>query len=190
MVKNQKNGNNVEKSNGSRPEVGPVAVAILDGLSEDEIRELLAGRYGITAKKEQAEIISIATDRINSAASVNIVTELARAKKQTEEIYKTAIDAGDTRTALSARQELSKLFNLYDGRNMAALSETIVSTQERAVRSHLEPLELTEEGLPVEELARRVALFVVNNLKPTARTSSTGGRLRKTQKRGRATTKG
>ena len=80
-------------------------------------------------------------------------------KNQLEDIQARAHDDGDLRAELAAIQELNKLCGLY--------SEPVESGESAAVeiaRLHLEGTGVVEKGLPIEELARRIAAVVASNL--------------------------
>ena len=71
---------------------------------------------------------------------------------------------GDLKTALATRKELSKILHLYEGSAASALDTDLQTATEALVREHLEGLEVTEKGLPLEELARNIALYVIQNV--------------------------
>ena len=80
-------------------------------------------------------------------------------KAQLEDIQTRAHDDGDLRVELAAIQEINKLCGLY--------SEPVEKGESAAVeiaRIHLENTGMVEKGLPIEELARRIAAVVASNL--------------------------
>lgn len=169
------------------PLLGPVVVYLTEVGGEDAA-ERIAEKYKIEYKAA-ALLVEVGWAKIRRAGICDIQRELGLAKKQNESLYGLAIKAGNLYAAQSARNELSKLLRLYDAVNLAAVDEAFQSETERLAREHLENLTITEQGLPLEELARRVALFVVNNITErdidaaTKRTtvSEKKGRQRKTQ---------
>lgn len=89
--------------------------------------------------------------------------EIGRARIQLEELYAASLATGDLKTALASRKELSKILHLYETTNTSALDEEMQTMTESLVREHLEGLGVTDVGLPLEELARGVALYVIEH---------------------------
>lgn len=145
------------------PLLGPVIVWIVEQGTGENAAEKIAAHFKISTTEASA-LVAVAWERIKRAGICDVQTELGLAKKQNEKIFRAALDAGNFYAAQSARNELSKLLRLYDAVNLAAIDEAFVSETERLTREHLENLKITDQGLPLEELARRVALFLVNNI--------------------------
>lgn len=80
-------------------------------------------------------------------------------KNQLEDIQARAHDDGDLRAELAAIQELNKLCGLY-----SEPVENGESASAEIARLHLEGTGVVEKGLPLEELARRVAAILASNL--------------------------
>lgn len=85
-------------------------------------------------------------------------SEFQLRKEQLEDLQQRANDAGDLRAELDAIKEINKLCGLY-----AEPVDNGESAEAAIARRHLESLGLVEKGLPIEELARRVALIIGTN---------------------------
>ena len=84
-------------------------------------------------------------------------TEFQIRKEQLEDLQQRANESGDLRAELDAIKEINKLCGLYqepvdNGESAAAA----------LAREHLEGTGVVDKGLPLEELARRVALRLSN----------------------------
>lgn len=145
------------------PLIGPVIVWLVEFGGGEEAADQIAKRFNITPA-EAEKLITSAWEKIRRAGICDVQTELGLAKKQNEAIYRSAFEEGNLYAAQAARNELSKLLKLYEAASLLAVDEAFQSETERLTRAHLENLELTQTGLPLEELARRIALFVVNNI--------------------------
>ena len=124
-------------------------------------RRLIA--EGMTEARATA-LVKEAQKRIALAADHDLREELGRARIQLEELYTASLAAGDVKTALATRKELSKILHLYEGSAASALDTDLQTATEALVREHLEGLAITEKGLPLEELARGVALYFIENV--------------------------
>lgn len=80
-------------------------------------------------------------------------------KAQLEDIQTRAYEIGDLRAELAAIQEINKLCGLYAESFNAEKSHV-----DEIVRAHLEGTGVVEKGLPLEELARRIAIVVATNI--------------------------
>lgn len=80
-------------------------------------------------------------------------------KAQLEDIQARAYEIGDLRAELAAIQEINKLCGLY-----AESFNAEKSNVDEIVRTHLEGTGVVEKGLPLEELARRIAIVVATNI--------------------------
>ena len=101
----------------------------------------------------------LSADDWNSSRGNISRDEFQLRKSQLEDIQARAHDVGDLRVELAAIQELNKLCGLY--------SEPVENGESAAVeiaRLHLEGTGVVEKGLPFEELARRIAAVVAQNL--------------------------
>ena len=116
------------------------------------------------SKQTAASLVKEAQKRIALAADHDLKEELGRARIQLDELFDSALLNGDLKTALATRKELSKILHLYEGSAASALDTDLQTATEALVREHLEGLEVTEKGLPLEELARNIALYVIQNV--------------------------
>ena len=82
-------------------------------------------------------------------------SEFQLRKEQLEDLQQRANEAGDLRAELDAIKEINKLCGLYQ-----EPVDNGESAEAAIARRHLESLGLVEKGLPIEELARRLALIV------------------------------
>jgi hypothetical protein len=85
------------------------------GLTRDHIVEhAKANRWGLTARL-LADVIDKATERlIETAAMLNLDTELGKALGRLEILYQDAIDAKETKTALAVQKEINSLLRLSE----------------------------------------------------------------------------
>ena len=79
-------------------------------------------------------------------------------KEQLEDLQQRANEAGDLRAELDAIKEINKLCGLYQ-----EPVDNGESTEGALARAHLEGTGLVEKGLPLEELARRIAHLVATS---------------------------
>lgn len=103
----------------------------------------------------------MARKKKNSTQNVETLSkdEFLVRKEQLEDIQARAKNDGDLRAELAAIQELNKLCGLY--------SEPVENGESAAVeiaRLHLEGTGVVEKGLPIEELARRIAAILAANI--------------------------
>lgn len=120
--------------------------------------ESVAALYKIT-KSTAEKLIAEAHDRLAARAdSINRAAEIGRAKTQCEDIFRLAIEKGDLRNALGARAELTKMLAL----DVSDQQGSSVDEDEIArARMALESLGIAETGLPLDELARQIVLYIL-----------------------------
>lgn len=102
---------------------------------------------GLARKNDGEMCEQVAKNRTNVSKD-----EFQLRKQQLEDIQARALEVGDLRAELDAVKELNKLCGLY--------SEPVENGESAAVeiaRLHLEGTGVVPKGLPIEELARRVA---------------------------------
>lgn len=131
--------------------------------------------FGVSQAAAKA-LVKEARARLALAADVDVREELGRRKEQLEDLRERARSSGDLRVELAAIQELSKLCDLYGS---AAVSNAASDSESAAVslaRGHLEGLALTQKGLPIEELARQIALLIMNGQTELRKNQSAGAR--------------
>lgn len=148
----------------SSPLLGPVIAGLVELRDEATIKKKIAAMSGLPANQLE-ELIRLAKEKIVLAASCDKKEECGLAKLQLNRLFETCLDSGDTKTALATRKELSKFLGLYDAPNAAVVDETFRTETEILVREHLENLRVTPAELPLEELARQVALFFCDHFK-------------------------
>lgn len=145
------------------PLVGPVIAGLVMGTPLDVLKKQVAQRTKLTDKEWEA-LVDTARQKINHAASFDAREEYGKTRLALEQIYKKAMEYGDLKTALATRKEQTKIYGLYDAASLRAVEESYRSATEEMVRGHLEPLGIaTKAGLPIEELARQVALYFVSH---------------------------
>lgn len=111
--------------------------------------------------------IAEARRRITLAARTDRNRETGAAITRYRDLYRRALAVQDTKTALAAQKELSKLLDLYR-RDQAQPAETghaeptAADREAAAARAHLAGLDLGREGETLPELARLAALEIVN----------------------------
>ena len=112
------------------------------------------------SKQSAEQLISEAHKRLAAHSLVDLDAERGRAIKQLEEIYRLAIERRSLRDAINARAELTRLLELTT--NLPATPTTDEGEIERT-RKALESLDLpdTEPNLPLDELSRRVVLYIM-----------------------------
>lgn len=110
-------------------------------------------------KRNEREAFPQVAPNVAPATAEPVITreEFTLRKKQLEDLRRRANDADDLRAELSAIQELNKLCGLY-----RAHSDEPNDTAVELARQHLEGIGTVEKGLPLEELARRVAFQYMN----------------------------
>lgn len=89
-------------------------------------------------------------------------SEFQLRKEQLEDLQQRANEAGDLRAELDAIKEINKLCGLYQ-----EPVDNGESTEGALARAHLEGTGLVEKGLPLEELARRIAYILSNKCDET-----------------------
>ena len=98
----------------------------------DAVKSQIASKFKIS-QQDAETVLKLAKERLALAADVDLRVELA------------------------TLQELSKLSNVYAAPVVFDSEESVESPVEALARKHLESLDLAPAGLPLEELARRVA---------------------------------
>ncbi len=108
------------------------------------------------------KIVVEARKRITLAADFDRDEQLGKAVSRLEDLYAKSIVAKDPRTALQAQKELNRLLALYDagGDSEADGGDDEAARQLELIAGYLLPLELTDEGYPVEEHARIAAEII------------------------------
>lgn len=137
-----------------------------------------------SSDREARELIRAAREELASAADVDQREELGRRREQLEDLRKRAKEGQDLRVELAAIQELSKLLDLYKTSTMIDASAEVESAAVSLARRHLEGLAVAPTGLPIEELARVVALNFKTDGK-TAKTAKDDARLRPSKGKGK-----
>jgi hypothetical protein len=143
----------------------------------EEIREklilLLVSGLGEAAQREAATKLGLEPEeidpalaetkrRIQIAADYNRDQQIGTAVVRLNDLYRRALAIQDTKTALAAQKELSRLLCLYSAPAPAAGERPADQAGEvEAIRAHLEPLDLGGENDSTEELARRAALRIL-----------------------------
>ena len=89
-------------------------------------------------------------------------SEFQLRKDQLEDLQQRANETGDLRAELDAIKEINKLCGLYQ-----EPVDNGESTEGALARAHLEGTGLVEKGLPLEELARRIAFILSNKCDET-----------------------
>lgn len=141
---------------------GSVVAGLVECRDPAEVRKKIISAPDMTPEKADA-MMARAREKITLAAVSDMKEEVGRANIQLNDLYKLSLEIGDAKTALATRKEMSKLLRLYDAGNLTVLDETLQSQTEALTREHLENLAITETGLPLDELARVVSLFFVQN---------------------------
>lgn len=105
-------------------------------------------------------LIEEAQERLAQHSLINISAERGRAIRQLEEIYRLAIERRSLRDAINARAELTRLLELT---NTTPITNTTDEGEIERTRKALESLDLpdTEPNLPLDELSRRVVMYIV-----------------------------
>lgn len=103
-------------------------------------------------------------------------SEFQLRKEQLEDLQQRANESGDLRAELDAIKEINKLCGLY-----AEPVDNGESAEAAIARRHLESLGIVEKGLPIEELARRVALIIGSNDQQNAQQCKTTKSKKKTR---------
>ena len=162
-----KTKNRQQKSNINPEAVETMVLLIVNGLSDTNLRQAASENLGIAADQID-DVISEANKRIQLAADYNRDEQLGKARTRYDDIYKRAIKANDTKTALATQKEISKLLRLYPDSTDHATSGGQATGGLEAHRTlseiaaHLLPLKLAPENQPLEEHARVAALKIAN----------------------------
>ena len=122
----------------------------------DAVKSQIASKFKIS-QSDAETVLKLAKERLALAADVDLRLALGTRREQLNDLLNRARAAGDLRVELAALQELSKLSNVYAAPVVFDSEESVESPVEALARKHLESLDLAPAGLPLEELARRVA---------------------------------
>jgi len=130
--------------------------------SQPVTAETVSSLFRVT-KQTAEKLIAEAQDRLAARAeSINRAAEIGRAKAQCEDIFRLAVEKGDLRNALAARAELTKMLAL----DVSDQQTSNVDEDEIArARMALESLGIAETGLPLDELARQIVLYILTRQK-------------------------
>jgi hypothetical protein len=138
---------------------------LVSGMAGVEVISAIVKKYKVT--KEEAEtVLKEAKQKITTASTVSAREELGLSLTCLKDLYKQAVKNKDLKTALSIIKEKNRILNLYDSDDLELISESAKTRTEELVRQHLEPLlvglNLGKEGLPLEEVARLIASYILN----------------------------
>ncbi len=147
-----------------------VAAMLAVDRDADRVVEFCRDQFGATQSGAKA-LIKDARALLALAADVDVREELGKRKEQLEDLLERAREMGDLRVELSTIQELSKLCDLYGTTSVSSAAADVESATVALARAHLEGLEITPKGLPIEELARQIASIVMNGQKQQLRTN-------------------
>lgn len=140
--------------------VDAVILLLVSGLPVSDLAKVCAEKLHIDPGAVDA-VITEARQRILSAADVDHDWQRGQAITRTNDLYRLAIKAGDTKTALGAQRELNKLLGLDRETSTAAPLASNANDQAAdelaAIRGHLLPLRLAPMSYPISEHARIAA---------------------------------
>lgn len=151
--------------------LGRVILALVTYRDRESVRTYAANNIGVPMDLLDATL-DAAEKRIAIVADYDRQHELAIQVERLNRLYEAAsnvedITTGQERTSRLSEQrkiisDLAKLLELQKFPAVETLGESAAIETERLTRDHLEALSLCENNLPIEELARRVALAVTN----------------------------
>lgn len=156
------------KKRGVREDAGiSIAAMLLVTLRDEEAVYTRLEQEGYKRQKAD-KLVEAARQRIVLAADVDRRRELGVLIERLRWLYEEAADAvknadrpADKTAAIRVAKEitvqLGEVLDLQNHLNVGLVEENVKSQVEEFVRGHLEGLRICEEGLPLEELARRVA---------------------------------
>ena len=150
-----------------QPDVGAekraldMAVLLLTkGMGHPAVATYLTTNMSVPAAQAEA-VVKEARRRLTVAAEFDRDEEIGKAVLRLEDLFRTSLLAKDTRTALQAQRELSRLLRLYDrddpGETPEEGEHSEAEQRLHVVEGYLLPLKLTNEEYPVEEHARVAA---------------------------------
>lgn len=136
-------------------------------------------QFGLS-KLNSVKVVKLAKEHLALAADVDLRLELGKRREQLDDLLQRARAVGDLAVELRTLQEMSKLSNVYSAPTVFETSDSAESPADALARSHLEGLNLTAKGLPIEELSRQIAAIVLSKLDASAKlsTSETKGKRR------------
>lgn len=136
-------------------------------------------QFGLS-KLNSVKVVKLAKEHLALAADVDLRLELGKRREQLDDLLQRARAVGDLAVELRTLQEMSKLSNVYSAPTVFETSDSAESPADALARSHLEGLNLTAKGLPIEELSRQIAAIILSKLDASAKlsTSETKGKRR------------
>lgn len=114
------------------------------------------------SKSTAESLLDEAQSRLAARSVVNVDAERGRAIQQLEELYRLAVEKKDLRNAINARAELTRLLALDTS---ATQTSTVDEDEIQRARMALESLGLAETGLPLDELCRRLVMYILTRQK-------------------------
>ncbi len=120
-------------------------------------------QFGLS-KLNSVKVVKLAKEHLALAADVDLRLELGKRREQLDDLLQRARAVGDLNVELRTLQEMSKLSNVYSAPTVFETSDSAESPADALARSHLEGLNLTAKGLPIEELSRQIASNVLSRL--------------------------
>ena len=142
-----------------------VVLLLVAGVSRDAAAA--AARSELKVPAAQVErTVAAAEEAIVRAATADRTQALGVAIRRLNDLYTTALEDADLKSALSAQRELNKLLALTEVGNAGELEEETEEDSEAvrtlaAIEAHLRPLGLGPENYPLVELARMVAGLIM-----------------------------
>ena len=144
--------------------IDKVVLMLVQGIAPDAARVACIEKLGLSPDDADA-VIAQARKNITIAAEFNRAKELGTAIIRLNDLYTRCIRLQDTKTALAAQKEISKMLQLHQSPTADpggdAEDETLDASAYgssanalRAVREHLAPLALAGDETPTPELAR------------------------------------
>lgn len=139
--------------------IGKVVLLMVKGVSGDNLTKICMSRLGME-QHEADEVIANARRKLTRAADYNRDEQLGTAVARLNEIFASAFQGEDPKTALAAQKELNKLLDLYnqppagpEGAEGGSESDGELA----AIAAHLLPLTLAADDYPLREHARIAA---------------------------------
>lgn len=139
-----------------------VSLLVLTG-DDAQAAEILQSSHHLS-QSELSRVIKLAKRKINLASEINKKEEIGKRIIQLDELYKKSLESEDAKTALLTIKEKSKLLDLYSIFSQESFTEASENIELGLTRNHLEGIGITDKGLPIEELARQIALYVINDI--------------------------
>lgn len=116
------------------------------------------------SKSTAENLIKEAEERLAKSAIYNRDTEIGKAKKQCEEIYRLAINRNDLRNAIAARNELTRLLSLDTSDSSSNRTDEEAVERARAAILSLNIID-APDTLPIDELVRQLIMYILVNKK-------------------------